>query len=335
MVRSGSKRPRYLNLLETGELSRRAEALDAKLERCDLCPRACGVDRKSGKTGYCGVGSLPRIASINLHPWEEPPISGTRGSGAVFFSGCTLECVFCQNYPISQLGVGRQTSVEDLASGMLELQKKGAHNINLVTSTHQMAAVVGALLRAARRGLRIPLVYNSSGYESVETLSLLEGIIDVYLPDIKYSDPQTAKKYSGAADYVSCNRQALVEMWRQGGPVRTDSEGIALGGMIVRHLVLPENLAGSEQCFLFLSRQIGPLVWVSLMNQYFPAHKGPSSPPLDRKTTVKEYEAAFDVMTQLGILNGFVQDDLLSVQRSLLCGRGTGNERGEWTWIRS
>ncbi len=335
MVRSGSKRPRYLNLLETGELSRRAEALDAKLERCDLCPRACGVDRKSGKTGYCGVGSLPRIASINLHPWEEPPISGTRGSGAVFFSGCTLECVFCQNYPISQLGVGRQTSVEDLASGMLELQKKGAHNINLVTSTHQMAAVVGALLLAARRGLRIPLVYNSSGYESVETLSLLEGIIDVYLPDIKYSDPQTAKKYSGAADYVSCNRQALVEMWRQAGPVRTDSEGIALGGMIVRHLVLPENLAGSKQCFLFLSRQIGPQVWVSLMNQYFPAHKGPSSPPLDRKTTVKEYEAAFDVMTQLGILNGFVQDDLLSVQKSLLCSRGTGNERRESTWISS
>ena len=306
--------PSYLKLMETGELARRAEALDAKLRRCDLCPRTCGVDRTNGKTGYCGVGSQPRIASIYLHPWEEPPISGTRGSGTIFFSGCTLKCIFCQNYPISQLGVGRETSVEQLASGMLELQKKGAHNINLVTSTHQMAAVVRALLSAVRRGLRIPLVYNSSGYESVDTLRLLDGIIDVYLPDIKYSNPQTAQKYSGAADYVSCNRPALVEMWRQVGPIRTDSQGIALRGMIVRHLVLPGNLAGSDECFSFLSRQIGPQVWVSLMNQYFPAHKGPASPPLDRKTTQREYEAAFDAMTQLGILNGFVQDDLLSVQ---------------------
>ncbi len=300
-------RPPYLELLETGELSRRAECLDARLERCDLCPRACGVDRKSEKTGYCGVGSLPRVASINLHPWEEPLISGTRGSGTIFFAGCTLKCIFCQNYPISQLGVGREMSVEDLASGMLDLQNKGAHNINLVTSTHQMPAVVRALVSAARRGLRVPLVYNSSGYESLETLRLLDGIIDVYLPDIKYSDPETARKYSGAADYVSCNREALVEMWRQVGPIRTDAEGIARKGMIVRHLVLPENLSGSGECLSFLARRIGVQVWVSLMNQYFPAHKGPSTPPLDRKATKEEYEAAFAAMTELGILNGFVQ----------------------------
>jgi putative pyruvate formate lyase activating enzyme len=306
--------PRYLQLLESGELLRKAEALDEKIEKCDLCPRLCGVDRKSGKTGYCGIGSLPRVASINLHPWEEPPISGTQGSGTIFFSGCTLSCIFCQNYPISQLGVGRETSIEELASGMLELQNRGAHNINLVTSAHQMAAFVRALLSAARRGLRIPLVYNSSGYESVDTLRLLDGIIDVYLPDIKYSDPGAAKKYSGAADYVTCNREALIEMWRQTGPIRTDSRGIALGGMMVRHLVLPGDLAGSQECFSFLIRRIGPKVWVSLMNQYFPAHKGPSSPPLDRKATAEEYEAAFDAMTRLGILNGFVQDDLLKVQ---------------------
>jgi putative pyruvate formate lyase activating enzyme len=303
--------PSYLGLLETGELSRRAEALDARLEKCDLCPRACGVDRKSGKTGHCGIGDLPRVASINLHPWEEPPISGTRGSGTIFFSGCTLNCIFCQNYPISQLGVGRETNVEELASGMLELQKKGAHNINLVTSTHQMAAVVGALIPAARRGLRIPLVYNSSGYESVETLRLLDGIIDVYLPDIKYSDPETAKKYSGASDYVNRNREALVEMWRQTGPFQTDANGTAFRGMIVRHLVLPENLSGSDECFAFLARQIGSQVWVSLMNQYFPAHRGPTTPPLDRKTTEEEYEAAFAALTEVGILNGFVQDNLL------------------------
>jgi putative pyruvate formate lyase activating enzyme len=204
-------------------------------------------------------------------------------------------------------------SVEELASGMLELQKKGAHNINLVTSTHHMAAVVRALLSAARRGLRIPLVYNSSGYESVETLRLLDGIVDVYLPDIKYSNPQTAERYSGASDYVVRNREALLEMWRQVGPLRTDPEGIALRGMIVRHLVLPENLSGSGECFSFLVGQLGPQVWVSLMNQYFPAHKGLTTPPLDRKTTEAEYEAAFVAMTELGILNGFVQDNLLYI----------------------
>lgn len=300
-------RPAYLKLLETGELSRRVEALDARLEKCDLCPRACGADRKNAKPGYCGVGSLPRIASINLHPWEEPPISGTRGSGTIFFSGCTLRCIFCQNYPISQLGVGREVSEDDLASGMLDLQNKGAHNINLVTSTHQMPAVVCALVKAARRGLRIPLVYNSSGYESLEILSLLDGIVDVYLPDIKYSDPGIAKKYSGAADYVSCNREALVEMWRQTGPLLTDAQGIALRGMMVRHLVLPENLSGSGECLSFLAGRMGPQVWVSLMNQYFPAHKGASTPPLDRKVTPEEYEAAFAAMIDVGILNGFAQ----------------------------
>ena len=298
----------YLELFETGELLRRADALDARLGRCDLCPRACGVDRKNAKLGYCGIGSLPRVASINLHPWEEPPISGTRGSGTIFFSGCTLRCVFCQNYPISQLGVGREISVNDLAFEMLDLQNKGAHNINLVTSTHQMPAVVRALLSAARRGLRIPLVYNSSGYESIETLRLLDGIIDVYLPDIKYADSEIALKYSEAADYVSCNREALVEMWRQTGPLRTDTDGIAVKGMIVRHMVLPEDLSGSGECLSFLARRMGRQVWVSLMNQYFPAHKGTSTPPLDRKVTREEYEAVFSAMTGLGILNGFVQE---------------------------
>jgi putative pyruvate formate lyase activating enzyme len=297
----------YLKLLGGGGLSDRAEALRCNLSRCALCPRACGADRNGGKVGFCGVGNLPKVAAVNLHHWEEPPISGTRGSGTIFFSGCTLKCVFCQNYPISQLGVGREISVEDLATMMLDLQNKGAHNINLVTPTHQAAAIVGAVALAAQRGLRIPLVYNSSGYESVETLKLLDGVIDVYLADIKYSEPGTAKRYSGAADYVKHNRQALIEMWRQAGPMRTDSEGIALKGLLVRHLVLPENLAGSAECFSFLSRRIGPEVWVSLMNQYFPAHKGPSTPPLNRKTKRKEYEAAFAAMTELGILNGFVQ----------------------------
>ena len=297
-----------MDLFKSGELLRRAQALDAKLEKCDLCPRECGVDRKIGKLGYCGVGSLPRVASINLHHWEEPPISGTGGSGTIFFSGCTLRCIFCQNYPISQMGVGREMSIEELACGMLDLQRRGAHNINLVTATHQMPSVVRALLSAAGKGLKIPLVYNSSGYESVETLRLLAEIIDIYLPDIKYSDQETAGKFSGASDYVVRNREALLEMWNQTGPIRTDKAGIAVRGMIVRHLVLPENLAGSRECLSFLAGSIGPRVWVSLMNQYFPAHKGPSFPPLDRKTTEEEYEAAFAVMTELGMLNGYVQE---------------------------
>ncbi|MGC8493037.1 MAG: radical SAM protein [Syntrophobacteraceae bacterium] len=309
MRRSGLPvRGGYRELFKSGELLKRAEALEAKLEKCDLCPRECGVDRKSGKPGYCGIGSLPRVASINLHAWEEPPISGTGGSGTIFFSGCTLRCIFCQNYPISQLGVGRDMSIEELASGMLDLQRRGAHNINLVTSTHQMAAVVRALLSAAKLGLEVPLVYNSSGYESLETLRLLDGIIDIYLPDIKYSDPGIAGKLSGAPDYVARNREALLAMWNQAGPIRTDSEGIAVRGMIVRHLVLPDNLAGTRDCLAFLAESLGPQVWVSLMNQYFPAHKGPSSPPLDRKTTEEEYEAAFAVMRELGIDNGYVQE---------------------------
>jgi len=300
--------PSYRALLDRGELMRRADMLRERLSRCDLCPRRCGVDRNSGKTGFCGVDHRIRIAAINPHPWEEPPISGTGGSGTVFFSGCTLRCIFCQNYPISQLGVGRVMSIEDLADAMLNLQKKGAHNINLVTSTHQMASFVHALAIAAGRGLEIPIVYNSSGYESVETLRMLEGIVDIYLPDVKYSDPQTAEKLSGAGDYVEHNRRALLEMWRQVGPLAADSRGIARKGMIVRHLVLPENLAGTVESLSFLVREIGPEVWVSLMNQYFPAYKGLAHPPLDRKTTDEEYDAAFDALVDLGILNGFAQE---------------------------
>ncbi|MHC1729822.1 MAG: radical SAM protein [Syntrophobacteraceae bacterium] len=301
-------RPSYIDLFESGELLQRAEALEAGLSRCDLCPRRCGVDRNKGETGHCGTGSLPMVASINIHRWEEPPISGSRGSGTIFFSGCTLKCIFCQNYPISQLGVGRLISAEELASGMLDLQKRGAHNINLVTSTHQMAAVVRALVSAVPRGLRIPLVYNSSGYEFAATLKMLDGIIDIYLPDIKYSESAIARKYSGASDYVKYNREALLEMWRQVGPIRNDAEGIAYRGMIVRHMVLPENLSGTKECLGFLAREMGPQVWISLMNQYFPAHQGPATPPLDRKVTESEYEQAFAQITDLGLSNGFVQE---------------------------
>lgn len=302
------RRPGYLELFETGVLAERARILDESLRCCTLCPRGCRVDRKAGQTGFCGVGAEPRVAALSIHPWEEPPLSGSRGSGTVFFSGCTLKCVFCQNYPISQLGVGRTLSVGDLAAGLIELQKKGAHNINLVTPTHQMAAFVEALVHAVPLGLDIPIVYNSSGYERLETLALLEGIVDVYLPDIKYADPQIAASLSAAPDYVSVNRAALVEMWRQVGPLETDAEGLARRGMIVRHLVLPENLSGTADNLDFLVRTLGSDVWVSLMCQYFPAHKAFGNPPLDRKVTEEEYERAFRTMTELGILHGFAQE---------------------------
>ena len=249
----------------------------------------------------------PKVAAFSIHPWEEPPISGTHGSGTVFFSGCTLKCLFCQNYPISQLGVGRYMSVEELAEGMLDLQAKGAHNINLVTATHQMAAVVQALLLAVPEGFRLPIVHNGSGYERVEVLELLDGIVDIYLPDIKYADAQIAQRCSGRSDYVACNRPALLEMWRQVGQLKVDADGIARRGMLVRHLVLPEDLAGTRESLAFLAAGMGPDVWISLMHQYFPAHQALHNPPLDRKVTKQEYAEAFRTVCEFGLENGFIQ----------------------------
>ncbi len=299
--------PGFLTLHENGELARRAEALRGKLRACSLCPRECRVDRTKGQKGACGVGDRPKIAAMSIHPWEEPPLSGIGGSGTVFFTGCTLTCIFCQNYPISQLGVGREIGVKDLAEGMLDLQRKGAHNLNLVTATHQMAAVVEALLMAAECGFRLPIVYNTSGYEHIETLRLLDGIIDIYLPDIKYADAEVARTCSGKADYVVHNRAALMEMWRQVGPLKVDERGVAVKGMLVRHLVLPDDLSGTTESLRFLAREMGPQVWVSLMNQYFPAHLAHGKPPLDRKTTEDEYARACALLDCFGLENGFVQ----------------------------
>lgn len=268
----------------------------------------CGVDRLAGERGFCRTGPEAVVAAVNVHPWEEPPISGTGGSGTVFFSGCTMGCVFCQNYPISQMGVGREMSTETLAEGMLGLQRKGVHNINLVTPTHQLPAFVRALRAAAERGLEVPVVYNTSGYERVETLRLLEGIVDVYLPDIKYDSPEAARFCSGVSDYVEVNRAALLEMRRQAGTLEMDDAGIVRKGLMIRHLVLPEGLSGTRECLAFVREKLGPETWISIMNQYFPAHRAFSLPPLDRKVTEEEYESALALLDEFGLENGFVQE---------------------------
>jgi putative pyruvate formate lyase activating enzyme len=299
--------PGYLELYRSGELGRRVERLQEMLERCELCPRRCGVNRAAGQIGRCGVDGRAKVASVTLHPWEEPPISGTRGSGTVFFSGCTLSCVYCQNYPISQFGVGRYWADEQLARGMVRLQSRGAHNINLVTPSHQVAAFARALLLAVPMGLRIPVVYNTSGYERTAVLRLIEGLIDVYLPDIKYADRTAAEGLSGCHDYVEVNRRALLEMQRQVGDLHLDGQGVARRGLLIRHLVLPDNLAGTSACLDFIARRMGRHTWVSLLNQYFPAFQALHRPPLDRRTTFREYERAFSMLAELGLENGFVQ----------------------------
>jgi putative pyruvate formate lyase activating enzyme len=300
--------PGYLTLFESGELVERARKLEEVLSSCRLCPQECKVDRTAGQKGACGIGGHPVIAAAGLHAWEEPPLSGMRGSGTIFFSGCTMNCVFCQNYPISRLGVGRGLTPDKLAGEMLRLQRSGAHNLNLVTATHQMPFVVRALLIAVVRGLRLPVVYNTSGYESLETLRLLDGIVDVYLPDIKYADAEAAHFCSGRRDYVRHNRPALMEMWRQVGPLESDERGVAWKGMLVRHLVLPEDLSGTRRCLSFLAHEMGRSVSVSLMSQYFPAHKAHGLAPLDRKITGAEYEAALKALDDFQITNGFVQE---------------------------
>jgi putative pyruvate formate lyase activating enzyme len=255
------------------------------------------------------MGDLPKVSSWNIHRWEEPPLSGTHGSGTIFFSGCTGRCRFCQNYPISQLGHGDVVPIQRLAGMMLELQRKGAHNINFVTPTHFVPQILAALPHAIKGGLRLPLVYNTSGYERNVTLRLLDGIIDIWLPDAKYADDTTARRFSGFRNYVSCNRSALREMYRQvGHELALDPEGLAIRGLIIRHMVLPGGLAGTSQVLNWLASELSPQVHVSLMDQYFPAYRAIDDPILGRKTTPDEYLAALDAFDTAGLERGWVQN---------------------------
>lgn len=278
------------------------------LEKCTLCPHACKVDRTINKQGICKSGRTAVVTSAGPHHGEEPSISGSRGSGTIFFTGCNLRCLFCQNYQISQEYDGKPVSAEELAGKMISLQKQGCHNINLVTPTHFISQILEALLIACGQGLNIPLVYNTNGYDTLETLKLLDGIIDIYLPDIKYSDDKSAKECSGVNDYVEYNRPALKEMYRQVGNLVTDTEGIAQRGLIIRHLVLPERLAGSFPSLDFIANELSKDIYVGLMAQYHPCYKADKYPTLNRPITKSEYAEVINYAESLGLENCYIQE---------------------------
>lgn len=277
------------------------------MNKCELCPRRCGVSRAGGETGFCGASDKLKIARSALHFWEEPCISGQSGSGTVFFSNCTMKCVFCQNYTISALNGGYYVTVDELAECFLDLQSQGALNINLVTPTHYAPQIVKALEIAKARGLSLPILYNTSGYERVETLRLLDGLIDIYMPDMKYYSDKYAVKYSNAPNYFSIASEAVAEMFRQRGkPVFKD--GIMQSGVIVRHLMLPGLLFDTKKIIDYLFSVYGDDIYISLMSQYTPLKHVKKYPELDRRLNPKHYAAMIDYCAELGITNAFVQD---------------------------
>lgn len=278
------------------------------LESCHLCPRRCGVDRLSGAVGACSAGLRPKLALAELHHWEEPCLSGTRGSGAVFFSHCSLRCLFCQNHAISQGGFGKEIPEERLSEIFLELEARGAHNINLVSPTHYLPQVAGALLRARQQGLKLPVVYNSSGYEEVEALRHLEGLVDIYLPDFKYADDRLARRYSAATSYFRAATSALQEMLRQVGTPVLDQNGIMRRGLMIRHLVLPGHLENTRRVLTWIADHLPKEVYLSLMAQYTPLHRASAFPELNRRLTLEEYEAAVSCALDLGLENGYIQE---------------------------
>jgi len=298
----------YHALYQSGELLQRIRKAYQSLTACDICPHGCGVNRIIGERGTCGAGLNPKIASANVHQGEEPPISGTRGSGTIFLSGCSLKCSFCQNFPISQLGNGNEITTLELANRMLKLQKQRVHNINFVTPTHYLPQILAALWLAIPQGFSLPLVWNSSGYEKANILQLLEGIVDIYLPDMKYSDDAQAIDISSAPGYPLINRSAVKEMFRQVGHLQLDDDGIAIKGLIVRHLVLPKRRAGSIETLSWIFENIGDETHIALMSQYFPAHKASSIPGMNRKISTDEYNQVIDVMEEIGLENGWIQD---------------------------
>ncbi len=298
----------YVDLYQSGELLKRVREAYHRLGSCDLCPHDCRVNRLSGERGFCGAGFRPKIASANLHKGEEPPISGVNGSGTVFLSGCSLKCSFCQNFPISQLGNGEEISIRELATRMLKLQKRRAHNINFVTPSHFLPQILAALWQAIPLGFTLPIVWNSSGYEKPDALELLAGIVSIYLPDMKYADDSQAFSVSGISGYSGSNRAAVSEMFRQVGHLETDGDGIGVKGLIVRHLVLPEGKGGSVDTIAWIADTLGQESHIALMSQYFPAHRATGISGMDRALTHEEYDEAVEALEHGGLENGWVQE---------------------------
>jgi putative pyruvate formate lyase activating enzyme len=303
--------PGYISLYHSGELERRVRRLEERLAECDICPRECGARRTQGKTGSCDSGMLPIVASFCAHHGEEPVLSGSRGSGTIFFGNCNMRCVYCQNHQISQapeLQRGNEVSPEVLAANMLYLQDElNCHNINLVTPSHFVPQIMQALLHAVPMGLRLPLVYNTSSYDSMETLHELDGVVSIYLADLRYASDKLARKYSRVRHYVGSARAAILEMYRQVGNLVTGTDGIAVKGLIIRHLILPEDIAGSEESLTWLVNKCSPEVTVSIMSQYHPLHRARKYSELNRRISPEEYNRVVRLVESLGMENGWLQ----------------------------
>lgn len=300
----GAWQPAYEKLEAEGKFAERIEKANAIFESCELCPRRCGVNRREGERGYCRAPDKPVVYSAHPHFGEELPLVGRHGSGTIFFSNCNLRCVFCQNYPISHEGRGREISLDELADMMLDMQRIGCHNINVVTPTHVMPNVLEATRIAMKKGLHLPLCYNTSGYEREEIIQLLDGIVDIYLPDLKFMDDAEAARYSaGAVDYPEHAQRAIIEMHRQVGDLVADERDIALRGLMVRHLVMPNRVAGTREFVRWVAENLSPGTYVNIMSQYRVEHRAFEYPPIARAISTEEYLEALEWAEEAGLTN--------------------------------
>jgi len=300
--------PSYLNLHRSGELKKRGDFLWGLMEKCELCPRMCGVNKLKGRRGFCNANAKLEISAFHPHFGEEKPLVGKGGSGTIFMTNCSLRCVFCINWEISQGGEGYVRSIDEFAGMMLSLQKMGCPNINIVTPTHYSPHILLALDNAAAKGLKIPLVYNTCGWERVEILKILDGVVDIYLPDYKYSDSKMADKFSsGASTYPEITQKALLEMHRQVGVARPAENGLMYRGLMIRHLVMPNNVSGTKEVIGWIASNLPKDTYVNLMSQYRPEYKAGKYPEISRKITLTEYSEAVDHARKAGLTNIEVQ----------------------------
>jgi putative pyruvate formate lyase activating enzyme len=293
--------PAYIGTLNEGAFPDKIARAREMLRECCVCPRQCAVNRLEGETGFCMLGAQPVVSSANPHFGEEAPLVGSNGSGTIFFASCNLKCLFCQNFEISHWMEGREIESSALAKIMLNLERVGCHNINFVTPSHLVPQILEAVHLAAEGGLRVPLVYNTGGYDSVDTLRLLDGVVDIYMPDLKFMDSEVCKLMMDAPDYPEVVKDALREMHRQVGDLRTDDRGIATRGLLVRHLVMPNDLAGTREAMQFLAKEISPDTYVNIMNQYRPCGRATENDSINRAVTGEEYSRAVETAREEGI----------------------------------